>query len=320
MALLRKKSQTIDNKKPGLFTRLRERLSKSRSALADGLSGVFQAGRKIDATLVEELEELLLMADAGIEATERILADLRKQSDIKGATDASGLYDPLKQAMLDIIAPRAQPLQIPEHPARPFVILTVGVNGVGKTTTIGKLAHQLTQQGHSVMIAAGDTFRAAAIEQLQHWGERVGVRVVAQQHGADAAAVAHDAIQAASAQNCDVVIVDSAGRQHTHHDLMEELKKIKRVIGKLDETAPHEVLMVLDAGTGQNALSQLRHFNEAVGVTGLTLTKLDGTAKGGILFAIAMTTEIPIRFIGVGEGVEDLRRFDAAEFVDAIVG
>jgi fused signal recognition particle receptor len=302
-------SPSVDNNKSGLFSRLRDRLGKTRSALTQGLG--FIGGTRPDEDALESLEDALLVADVGMEAATDIVDAIRRTP---GDVAAS-----VRQKMLEILEPCSRPLAIPATP-RPFIIMVVGVNGVGKTTTIGKLTHRLRQQGHSVMLAAGDTFRAAAIEQLQTWGARNDVPVIAQHHGADAASVAHDAVQAAAARGTDVLIIDTAGRQHTHHNLMEELKKIKRVIGRQAEDAPHEVLMVLDAGTGQNALSQLQHFHDAVTVTGLCLTKLDGTAKGGVLLALAKKTGLPIRFIGVGEAPEDLRDFDADEFVDALLG
>jgi fused signal recognition particle receptor len=310
--------KAVDSGKRSRFSRLRERLSKTRSLLGDGMRGLFSSGRKVDAALLEELEDLLLAADLGIEATDTVLEGVHRQIKRGQGDDAESVYRAVKQRMQDILAPCAEPLRIAGHEG-PFVIMVVGVNGVGKTTTIGKLARRFQDQGHSVMLGAADTFRAAATEQLQTWGERNNVPVIAQQQGADAASVAHDAIQSAVARGSDVLIVDTAGRQHTHHNLMQELKKIKRVIAARAPDAPHEVLMVLDAGTGQNALAQLQHFDEAVGVTGLVLTKLDGTAKGGILLAVASRVGLPIRFIGVGEGIDDLREFDAAEFTDALL-
>ncbi|MHB8455557.1 MAG: signal recognition particle-docking protein FtsY [Acidiferrobacterales bacterium] len=298
----------------GILARIGDRLAATRRGLGQRLAGLIGSQSATDATLVEDIEALLLSADVGIEATRDIVAAIGKPS----ARQPSELYAQLRSAMLAIVEPCARPLAIPAG-ARPYVIMVVGVNGAGKTTTIGKLAHRLKSEGYKLMLAAGDTFRAAAIEQLQSWGERNAVPVIAQNGGADAAAVAHDAMQAASARAVDVLIIDTAGRLHTQTSLMDELRKIRRVITRFDAQAPHEVLLVLDAGIGQNALAQVSHFNEAVGVTGLCLTKLDGTAKGGILFAMAKKAGIPIRFIGVGEGVEDLRTFDAGEFVDAIL-
>ncbi len=298
----------------GMLNRIGERLAATRRGLGQRLAGLVRGHAALDVALVEDIEALLLSADVGIEATRDILAQVSAAS----AREPAQLYAQLRTAMLEIIAPCAKPLTV-AHDVRPYVIMVVGVNGAGKTTTIGKLAHHLKAEGHSLMLAAGDTFRAAAVEQLQTWGERNSVPVIAQPGGADAAAVAHDAMQAAIARQVDVLIIDTAGRLHTQSGLMDELKKIRRVIARFDAHAPHEVLLVLDAGIGQNALAQLAHFHEAVKVTGLCLTKLDGTAKGGILFAMARKTAIPIRFIGVGEGIEDLRTFDAEEFVDAIL-
>ncbi|HEX9628069.1 MAG TPA: signal recognition particle-docking protein FtsY [Acidiferrobacterales bacterium] len=291
----------------GLFTRL-----------GRGLAALLGGQRAPDAALLEELEALLLGADVGIEATQAILAQASAAVARGQLQDAAALHGALRQAMLAIVQPCARPLVIPRT-GRPFVIMVVGVNGTGKTTTIGKLARRLKARGLNVMLAAADTFRAAAVEQLKTWGERNAVPVIAQGQGADAAAVAHDAMQAAAARAADVLIVDTAGRLHTQGNLMDELKKIRRVIARFDAEAPHETLLVLDAGIGQNALTQLEQFHQAVGVTGLALTKLDGTARGGILFAIARKTGMPIRFIGVGEAIEDLREFDAGEFVDAIL-
>ncbi len=311
--------ESVDRARRGLFGDLRQRLTRSRAALADGLGGLLGRGRHIDAALLEEIEDTLLAADVGVEATRALLAGIRDTLAHDGLDDAAALRTLVRERLLDIVRPCARPLVVPPVP-QPFVILVVGVNGVGKTTTIAKLAASLKRQGHNVLLAAADTFRAAAIEQLQDWGRRHEVPVIAQQQGADAAAVAHDALAAARARGADVLIIDTAGRQHTHAHLMAELIKIKQVVGRLDATAPHEVLLVLDAGTGQNALAQLKHFGAAVGVTGLCLTKLDGTAKGGILFALAGQGGLPVRYIGVGEKVDDLRPFDAAEFVDALFG
>ena len=312
-------TQTDKPEKTGLFRRLRDGLSRTRHNLTEGVVDLVLGSKSIDDELLEEIETMLLVADVGVDATREIIDSLTEQIARKQLNDAEALMAALHDRMQSILAPVSRPLAIPEG-ARPWVILMVGINGAGKTTTIGKLTHRFQQQGLKVMLAAGDTFRAAAVEQLQTWGERNNVPVVAQQQGADSASVIFDALQSAQAHNIDVLIADTAGRLHTQTHLMEELKKIKRVMGKLDDNAPHEIMLVVDAGTGQNALSQAQEFNEAVGLTGITLTKLDGTAKGGIIFAIAKKTNIPIRFIGVGEGIENLREFDAREFVDALFG
>jgi fused signal recognition particle receptor len=304
-------------KKPGLFGRLKSGLSKTRNGLGAGIANLLTGRRQIDDELLEELETQLLTADVGVEATAGIIQDLTGRVARKQLGDADALMAALREDMRGMLQPVAVPLEIPDSD-RPFVLLMVGINGAGKTTTIGKIARRLQGQGRSVMLAAGDTFRAAAVEQLQTWGERNDVPVVAQQQGADSASVIFDALQAARARGIDVLIADTAGRLHTQSNLMEELKKISRVLGKLDPDAPHEVMLVLDAGTGQNALNQARQFNQAVNVTGIALTKLDGTARGGIIFAIASQLGVPIRFIGVGETIEDLRPFDAGEFVDAL--
>ena len=313
-----KSSTTTDEaERPGLFKRLREGLSRTRHSLSDGLADLVLGSKSIDDELLEEIETRLLMADVGIEATREIIDGLTEQVARKQLNDAEALMAALRDHMQSILAPSSQSLEIPAG-VRPYVVLMVGINGAGKTTTIGKLAHRFQQQGLKVMLAAGDTFRAAAVEQLQAWGQRNDVTVIAQQQGSDSASVIFDALQAAQARNIDVLIADTAGRLHTQTNLMEELKKIKRVMGKLDDSAPHEVMLVVDAGTGQNALNQAQEFNEAVGITGITLTKLDGTAKGGIIFAIAKKIQTPIRFIGVGEGIDNLREFNAEEFVDAL--
>ncbi len=304
-------------RKPGLFGRLKAGLSKTRSGLTEGIANLLLGRKQIDDELLEELETRLLTADVGVEATQTIIDDLTRRVARKQLADAEALMQALREDMTAMLEPVEAPLVIPESD-QPFVLLMVGINGAGKTTTIGKIARRLKNEGHSVMLAAGDTFRAAAVEQLQAWGERNDVPVIAQQQGADSASVIFDALQAARSRNIDVLIADTAGRLHTQSNLMEELKKIRRVLGKLDEHAPHEVMLVVDAGTGQNALNQAREFNQAMELTGITLTKLDGTAKGGIIFAIASQTGIPIRFIGVGEGIEDLRPFHAREFVDAL--
>jgi fused signal recognition particle receptor len=311
------KGQTGKEKTPGLFGRLKAGLSKTRSGLTEGVANLLVGRKQIDDELLEELETQLLTADVGVEATQSIIKDLTQRVARKQLNDPDALLAALHDDMQAMLAPVDQPLQIPPS-EQPFVLLMVGINGAGKTTSIGKIARRLRDEGRSVMLAAGDTFRAAAVEQLQTWGERNQVPVVTQQQGADSASVIFDALQAAQARNIDVLIADTAGRLHTQANLMEELKKIKRVLGKLDATAPHEVMLVVDAGTGQNALNQAQQFNQTVGLTGITLTKLDGTAKGGIIFAIAKQLGIPIRFIGVGEAIEDLRPFNAADFVDAL--
>ncbi|PHR65039.1 MAG: signal recognition particle-docking protein FtsY [Idiomarina sp.] len=303
--------------KPSLWKRLTVGLRKTSSAIGDGLWGIFK-DKKIDDDLFEELETQLLTADIGVPTTLKIVERLTEQANRKQLKDSAELFKLLQQDMTEILSPVAQPLTIPNDHEGPFVILMVGVNGVGKTTTIGKLAQQFKREGKSVMLAAGDTFRAAAVEQLQVWGQRNDIPVVAQHTGADSASVIYDAVEAAKARGVDVLIADTAGRLQNKAHLMDELKKVVRVMRKLDEYAPHEVMLTLDAGTGQNAISQAKLFTEAVGVSGITLTKLDGTAKGGVIFAIADQFNIPIRYIGVGEGIDDLRPFDAQEFVDAL--
>lgn len=310
--------ESTSGQSPGMFARLKAGLARTRHSLTGGIANLVLGHKQIDEELLEELENRLLMADVGIEATTDISRDLTARVSRKELADADALVTALREDMTAILSPSAVPLTI-DPGKRPFVILMVGVNGVGKTTTIGKLASRLQQQGLSVMLAAGDTFRAAAVEQLKVWGERNGVPVVAQDQGADSASVVYDAMESARARSVDVLIADTAGRLHTQTNLMEELQKIKRVLARQDPEAPHELMLVVDAGTGQNALNQARQFNEAVGLTGITLTKLDGTAKGGILFAIARQLGLPIRFIGVGEGVEDLRAFHADEFVSALL-
>lgn len=294
----------------------RDRLRRTSAAL--GLAGLFTRNPRLDDDLLDEIETALLTADVGVPATTAIIEDLRKRMKEREFADAQALLKALRADLIALIAPVAKPLVI-DAGRKPFVVLTVGVNGVGKTTTIGKLARRFKQDGHSLMLAAGDTFRAAAVAQLQTWGERNGVPVVAQGQDADAASVAFDALQSARSRGFDVLIADTAGRLHTQTGLMNELGKIRRVLGKIDDTAPHEVLMVIDGTTGQNALSQLRQFHAAVGVTGLVVTKLDGTAKGGVVFALAREFGIPIRYAGIGERVEDLRVFDAEAFVDALL-
>lgn len=300
-----------------LYSRLKAQLHRTRSGLSGVLSGIQLGQSSINDELLEEIEANLLMADVGIDATNEIIRHLSNNLERHQLKDGEALSKALKAELYRILKPCSEPLQIPKQD-EPFVILVVGVNGAGKTTTIGKLAKRLQAQGHSVMLAAGDTFRAAAVEQLQVWGERNNIPVVAQHTGADSASVIYDGLQSAKAKGVDVLIADTAGRLHTKSNLMEELKKIKRIMGKLDSSAPHEVLLVLDAGTGQNALSQAKLFNEAVSLSGLVLTKLDGTAKGGVIFALAKHTGTPIRFIGIGEGIDDLQDFDAELFVDAL--
>lgn len=303
-------------KRAGLFSRLVLGLKRTRENLGAGFVALFR-GKQLDDELFEELETQLLSADLGVATTSRIMDKLTAQASLRQLKDAEALLELLKQEMNAILQPVNQPLVI-DTQHKPFVILMVGVNGVGKTTTIGKLAKQLQAEGKSVLLAAGDTFRAAAVEQLQVWGERNQIPVIAQHTGADSASVIYDAIEAARARKIDVVIADTAGRLQNKNHLMEELKKIVRVMKKLDVEAPHEVMLTLDAGTGQNAISQAKLFGEAVGLTGITLTKLDGTAKGGIIFAVADQFGIPIRFIGVGEGIEDLRPFQADDFIAAL--
>jgi fused signal recognition particle receptor len=305
-------------KKPGLFARLKQGLSRTRNGLTDGLADLVLGKKAIDDDVLEEIETLLLTSDVGVDATREIVTDLTRRVARKQLADADALFAALREDMLAILAPVARPLEIATD-ARPFVLLMVGINGAGKTTTIGKLAKRFQTEGKTVMLAAGDTFRAAAVEQLQEWGRRNDISVVAQHSGADSASVIFDAVQSAKAKGVDVLIADTAGRLHTQLNLMEELKKVRRVITKLDETAPHEVMLVLDAGIGQNAVVQAEQFRDAVDVSGITLTKLDGTAKGGVIFAVAKRLDLPIRFIGVGEGIDDLRPFDAAEFVDALL-
>lgn len=303
--------------RPGFLTRLRQRLNRGDSWLTRDL-GELVGGRRIDAQILDELETRLLTADVGVAATSRILEDLRARVSRNELADSEALIRALREAIAAILAPCARPLVI-ERAHKPFVILVVGVNGSGKTTTIGKLARRCTDEGLSVLLAAGDTFRAAAIEQLEVWAERSGAEFAAQLPGADPGAVVFDALEAARARGCDVVLADTAGRLHSQSHLMEELKKVRRVIQRSDPSAPHEVLLVLDANQGQNALAQARQFQAAVGVTGLVLTKLDGTARGGIVIAIALELGIPIRFIGVGESAEDFGEFDAQAFAAALL-
>ncbi|WP_298622434.1 signal recognition particle-docking protein FtsY [uncultured Legionella sp.] len=304
--------------KEGLFARFKRGLSKTRHQLGDGIGRLLLGKKEISPELIEELETLLISADLGIDTTQAVLKQLTDGLERKKLSDGDTVYQALKHHLQQIVGQEKQPFVPETEDHSPFVILMVGVNGAGKTTTIGKLAKQFQQQGKKVMLAAGDTFRAAAVEQLHVWGERNDIPVIAQHTGADSASVIFDALQAAKARKIDVLIADTAGRLHTQSNLMEELKKVKRVLQKIDPKAPHETMLVLDASIGQNALNQARQFHEAVQLTGITMTKLDGTAKGGILFAIANDLGIPFRYLGVGEGIEDLRPFDAAQFVGAI--
>ncbi|WP_036971007.1 signal recognition particle-docking protein FtsY [Pseudoalteromonas lipolytica] len=312
-----KTEQVTDKpKKEGFFARLKKGLLKTRVNIGSGFASIF-SGKKIDDELFEELETQLLTADLGVDTTMKLIDNLTDAADRKQLKDGDALYELMKQEMAAMLKTAEQPLTLPEN-KKPFVILMVGVNGVGKTTTIGKLAKQFQNEGKSVMLAAGDTFRAAAVEQLQVWGERNSIPVIAQHTGADSASVVFDAFQAAKARNVDVLIADTAGRLQNKDNLMQELEKIARVMKKIDPDAPHEVMLTIDAGTGQNAISQVKLFNECVGLTGITLSKLDGTAKGGVIFAVADKFNIPIRYIGVGEGIDDLRTFNSNDFIDAL--
>lgn len=302
----------------GFFARLSMGLWKTRHNITDSLSTLLLGTKTIDTQLLEDIETLLLSADLGVAATQTIIQDLTKRLARKQLTDGDTVYQALRQDLLAILEPCSVPLQLPAPGLGTFVVLMVGINGAGKTTTTGKLAKKFQQEQRSVLLAAGDTFRAAAVEQLQEWGRRNDIAVIAQHSGADSASVIYDALASARAKNIDVLIADTAGRLHTQTNLMDELKKVRRVLGKLDPSAPHEVLLVLDASIGQNAISQAQQFQQAVGVTGIALTKLDGTAKGGVVFAIAKQLGIPIRFIGIGEGIDDLRTFNAEEFVTAL--
>lgn len=314
----RKKPAPDDaGKAGGFFGRLKAALGRTRDALVGRLSALLAGRSVLDEQLVEDMETVLLSADVGIEATRRIMDELRRRASANRSDGEAALAAALRGAMVDILEPVSRPLR--PSGASPFVVLVVGVNGTGKTTSAAKIAHRFKGEGQRVLLAAGDTFRAAAIEQLQTWGERLSVPVIAQHPGADSASVVYDALSSARARGADLLIADTAGRLHTQSGLMEELKKVRRVIRKLDPEAPHETLLVIDAGTGQNALAQARQFTEAVEVSGLILTKLDGTAKGGIIFAIAHSLGIPIRFVGMGEGLDDLRDFDAHDFVDALL-
>lgn len=303
--------------KRSFFQRLKSGLSKTRSQFSNGLANLVLGQKEIDEDILEEVETLLLMADVGVDTTNRIIDDLTEKANRKQLKDTEALKQRLKTLLLEIVEPVQQPLKIPEQ-SNPFVILMVGVNGVGKTTTIGKLAHQFLAEGKTVMLAAGDTFRAAAVEQLKTWGERNQVPVVAQHTGADSASVIFDAVEAAKARGIDIVIADTAGRLHNKGNLMDELAKVKRVMGKVDAAAPHEVMLVVDACTGQNALVQAVEFNKVVALDSVTITKLDGTAKGGVVFALADKMKLPIRYIGVGESKLDLRQFSANDFIEAL--
>jgi fused signal recognition particle receptor len=309
-------NSTIEAQKPGFFSRLSQGLQKTRARFTEGVNNIFLGKKSVDADLLAQLENHLILADVGIQTTKKLMANLTQKLNRQALKDPEALCKALQADLRTILLPCDKPLVIGKE--SPFIILTAGVNGVGKTTTIGKLAKYLKNKGYSVLLAAGDTFRAAAVEQLEIWGERNQIHVVSQKGNADSAAVIFDAIQAAKARNIDVVIADTAGRLHTKDNLMEEMKKIKRVIAKFDPFAPHETLLVLDAGIGQNAVIQAKEFHEALNITGIALTKLDGTAKGGVIFAIADQLEIPIRFIGVGEQIDDLKPFESSTFVDAL--
>ena len=317
-AVIEDEQEITPEPKEGLFKRLRSGLSKTGSALTEGMSSLVLGKKKIDDDVLEELETRLLMADVGMEATQRIISDLTQRSARNELDDADTLMQALQSEMVNILEPVSKPLII-DTTQQPTVILLVGINGAGKTTTIGKLAKKFQGEGKSVMLAAGDTFRAAAVEQLQVWGERNNIPVVAQGTGADSASVIYDAMESAKARDIDILLADTAGRLHTQTNLMEELKKVKRVMQKINPSAPHEVMLIVDASIGQNALAQAKEFNSALGLTGITVTKLDGTAKGGILFAIAEQTGIPVRYIGVGESINDLQDFDADNFTTALL-
>jgi fused signal recognition particle receptor len=313
------KKQKRDSDTDSLFQRLRRSLQKTRSGLFDGLGDIFTTKNCLDPDQIEEIESRLLMADLGIESTALIIDVISKEAKRNRLNTFDELVNCLREQMITMLTPVQAPLQFPEHGNKPFAILVIGVNGVGKTTTIGKLANYFRQHDKKVLLAAGDTFRAAAIEQLESWGLNNKIPVIAQQSGSDSAAVIYDALESARARDCDLVIADTAGRLHNKDNLMEELKKIRRTVNKFDPELPLEVLLVIDAGTGQNAISQVRLFNEIATVNGIVLTKLDGTAKGGVVFALAQTFNIPVRFIGVGEQIDDLRPFDATAFVDALL-
>ncbi|MDA8391011.1 MAG: signal recognition particle-docking protein FtsY [Gammaproteobacteria bacterium] len=316
MALFRRASPKDGGGKPGVLARLTERLANTRQALGQNLAQLLRVRRPVDAALLEEIETTLITADLGFETVSVIMDEVNRRVSRREIGDSVAVYAALRTILLDILTPCAKPWP---QGAPPQVVLMVGVNGAGKTTTIGKMILYFRERGLRVLVAAGDTFRAAAIEQLTTWAERGEASVISQPRGADAAAVAHDALQAAQARSADILLIDTAGRLHTQSGLMDELGKIRRVLARLDPAAPHEVILVLDGGIGQNALAQLEHFHKAIGVTGLCVTKLDGTARGGVLFAIAKKTGLPIYFLGVGEGEEDLRPFDPEAFVDAIL-
>ncbi|MCE3237854.1 MAG: ftsY [Gammaproteobacteria bacterium] len=305
--------------KTGFFSRLKAGLAKTRATFTTGIANLILGKKTLDTDLIDSIETQLLTADVGIDATQQLIKTLTQKLARKELTDPTAVLQALRDEMVAMLQPCQASLEIPDN-ALPFVILVIGINGSGKTTTIGKIAHLLKAQHKKVMLAAGDTFRAAAIEQLQIWGERNQIPVIAQQAGADTAAVVYDALESAKTRKIEVLLADTAGRLHTQTHLMEELKKVKRVLGKIDPTAPHETLLILDASIGQNALNQALQFHEALGITGIALTKLDGTAKGGIIFAIAKQLKVPIRFIGMGEAIDDLRPFVADEFVAALFG
>lgn len=309
----------LQQEKQSFFSRLKKGLSRTRSGFTDSLSDLLIGRKQIDEELLEELETLLLTADVGVDVTQKLIRDLEGRVSRKQLADSEALFEALHADMSALLEPVAKPLNIPKNQDKPYVILVVGVNGSGKTTTIGKLSRRLQNEGYSVMLAAGDTFRAAAVEQLKTWGERNNIPVVAQHDKADSAAVIFDAVSAATARGIDVVIADTAGRLHTQDNLMAELQKVARVTAKQDATAPHEVMLVVDASIGQNALNQAEQFHQAIKLSSISITKLDGTAKGGIVFAIAQKMQLPIRFIGIGEAVEDLRIFEADEFVRALL-
>lgn len=310
--------ETKSDKKKSFFAKLKTGLKKTRSHFTQGLSSILSGRKTLDANLLDEIETVLLQADLGVEITETLISQITKKIGRHEVNDGDAVFSVLKEELLSILKPVVKPLNLSEK-QQPTAVLMVGVNGAGKTTTIGKIAKWFQIQNKQVLLAAGDTFRAAAIEQLQAWGQRNQVSVIAQKKGSDSASVIFDALQSAQARNMDLLLADTAGRLHTQTNLMQELKKVKKVMHKLDADAPHEVLLVIDATVGQNALEQAKYFNEAVGVTGLVITKLDGTAKGGIVFAIAKQLSIPIRFVGVGEGIDDLRPFSAEDYVNALL-
>jgi fused signal recognition particle receptor len=313
-----KSDNSAPQKPQGMLASLKQRLSKTRNSLSAGIGDILLGKKQIDDDLLEQLEDQLLMADVGLQATQKIIDNITQTASREVLRDGQSLLSVLKDSMVDTLEPGAVPLSI-NRQYKPFVILMVGVNGAGKTTTVGKLAQQFQKQGYRVMLAAGDTFRAAAVEQLQSWGQRLDIPVISQGQGADSASVIFDALKSAQARNIDILIADTAGRLHTQNNLMDELEKIKRVMSKIDASAPHETMLVLDAGTGQNALSQASNFKQSIGVTGVALTKLDGTAKGGMIFSVSEQLQLPIRYIGVGESVDDLRVFDREEFVNALL-